>query len=110
MGRNGANNNSNGASPLLSMGNQSNSSTNNTSTNNTMSMNNIETEVAELETAPKGLILVVKNSGQSNLKVGQEVDGNLNPIKQNNVTNENPSPMNASLPAILQANGNQVPN
>merc|ERR1712136_733688 len=60
--------------------------------------------------APKGLILVVKNAGQSNLKVGQEVDGNLNPIKQNNLTNGNPSPMNSSLPAILQANGNQVAN
>ena len=74
MRGNGSNNNANGVSPLPNMSNQNTSSGNNISTNNALSMNTVETEVAELETAPKGLILVVKNAGQSNLKVGQEVD------------------------------------
>ena len=37
-------------------------------------------EAKELSLAPKGLVLVVKEIGQSNLIVGQLVDGNLNPI------------------------------
>ena len=34
----------------------------------------------ELETAPKGLLLKVINPGNSTLKIGQTVDGNLNPM------------------------------
>ena len=37
----------------------------------------------ELASAPKGLILIVKEPGQSNLIAGEQVDGNLNPIKLN---------------------------
>ena len=81
-GANGAQNGLNDISPLLSTSNNQNISSTgvNSSSNNTNGMNAVEKEEAELETAPKGLILVVKNAGQSNLKVGQQVDGNLNPL------------------------------
>ena len=113
-GTNGAQNSANNISPLLSSGNNQNISSSgvNATSNNTKGMNAVEREEAELETAPKGLILVVKSAGQSNLKVGQEVDGNLNPLKQSNslLGNGNASPMNStnSIPSILSANNNQA--
>lgn len=35
---------------------------------------------SELSSAPKGLILIVKEPGESNLIAGEQVDGNLSPI------------------------------
>ena len=44
----------------------------------------------ELASAPKGLILIVKEPGESNLIAGEQVDGNLNPIGlKSNGTNTN---------------------
>ena len=45
----------------------------------------------ELASAPKGLILIVKEPGESNLIAGEQVDGNLNPIglKLNGTTSLN---------------------
>ena len=40
----------------------------------------------ELSSAPKGLILIVKEPGESNLIAGEQVDGNLNPISVNGTT------------------------
>jgi hypothetical protein len=51
-----------------------------------------EKEAAELETAPKGLVLKVIVKGESKLKVGQLVDGNLNPLpltESMNLTDDN---------------------
>lgn len=114
LGTNGAQNGVNNISPLVSTGNNQNIPSNgvNSSSNNTNGMNAVEKEEAELETAPKGLILVVKNAGQSNLKVGQQVDGNLNPLKQSNSSLENGNTWNStnSLPSTLQANNNQANN
>ena len=42
-------------------------------------------EEAELEAAPAGLILKVVKKGESNLKLNQLVDGNLNPVNVSNL-------------------------
>ena len=61
-------------------------------------MSAVEYEEAELETAPEGLILIVKEAGKSNLKVGDEVDGNLNPVKKENTTTKQLQ----ALPRVLR--------
>lgn len=50
---------------------------------NANKMSKTDREEAELETAPKGLILKVILKGMSNLNTGQLVDGNLNPLYPN---------------------------
>ena len=69
-------------------------------------MSAVEYEEAELETAPEGLILVVKEAGKSNLKVGDEVDGNLNPVKKDNITTTNNTANNAALSISSGGNHN----
>ena len=39
-----------------------------------------------LESAPKGLVLKVVTKGDSNLEVGQLVNGELKPVKGSNIT------------------------
>lgn len=57
------------------------------SANNTLFNNSVVGFEAKLEqelaAAPKGLILIVKEPGESNLIAGEQVDGNLNPIGAN---------------------------
>merc|ERR1712020_570446 len=69
-------------------------------------MSAVEYEEAELETAPEGLILVVKEAGKSNLKVGDEVDGNLNPVKKDNITTMNNTANDAALSISSGGNNN----
>ena len=71
-----------------------------------LGMSAVEYEEAELETAPEGLILVVKEAGKSNLKVGDEVDGNLNPVKKDNITTTNNTANNAALSISSAGNNN----
>ena len=71
-----------------------------------LGMSAVEYEEAELETAPEGLILVVKEAGKSNLKVGDEVDGNLNPVKKDNITTTNNTANNAALSISSGGNNN----
>ena len=71
-----------------------------------LGMSAVEYEEAELETAPEGLILVVKEAGKSNLNVGDEVDGNLNPVKKNNMTTTNNTANNAALSISSGGNNN----
>lgn len=60
------------------------SSANNTLFNNSVPVVGFEAKLEqELAAAPKGLILIVKEPGQSNLIAGEQVDGNLNPIGAN---------------------------
>ena len=71
-----------------------------------LGMSVVEYEEAELETAPEGLILVVKEAGKSNLKVGDEVDGNLNPVKKDNLTTTNSTSNNAAFSISSGGNNN----
>ncbi len=51
------------------------------------SNNNFQMELEkELSSAPNGLILIVKEPGESSLIAGEQVDGNLNPISKSNAT------------------------
>ena len=107
-------NNVNNSSVLSTNTPQNNSAGIVSNSNGSVGMTVVENAEAELESAPSGLILVVKSAGQSNLKVGDEVDGNLNPIKSNNSSIASGNGANINNPGppspIIQSNNKLLTN